>query len=93
MKKDDANGNDEAKQFAIKIDRENFKVDGPAITGAELRRLPNPPIGSDRDLFLTIPGPDPDPLIGETDAIELKNGMHFFTAPASITPGGNALRD
>lgn len=79
---------DKEKQFEIKIDRENFKIGGPTITGAELRQLTNPPIGADRDLFLTVPGPDPDRSIGETEAVELKNGMHFFTAPSNITPGG-----
>jgi hypothetical protein len=78
------------KQFEIKIDRENFKVGGPSITGAELRKLTTPPIGADRDLFLTVPGPDPDRSIGETEAVELKSGMHFFTAPSNITPGGIA---
>jgi Multiubiquitin len=75
------------KKLAIKIDRENFKVEGPTITGAQLRQLPNPSVGSDRDLFLTVPGPNPDRPIGDGEVVELKNGMHFFTAPANITPG------
>jgi Multiubiquitin len=81
------------KKFEIKIDRDKFEVEGPTITGAQLRALPNPLVGPDRDLFLTAPGPDPDLLIKDDQIVELKEGMHFFTAPANITPGGNAGAD
>jgi hypothetical protein len=78
------------KHFEIKIDRDHFKVTGPTITGAQLRQLPTPPIGPDRDLFLTVPGPAGDRLIGDADVVELEKALRFFTAPANITPGGNA---
>lgn len=78
------------EKFEIKIDREEFTLESPTITGAQLRQLPDPSIGSGRDLFLTVPGPDPDLLITDDEVIQLKHGMHFFTAPVNITPGGNA---
>jgi Multiubiquitin len=78
------------KKFEIKIDRDKFEVEGPTTTGAQLRALPKPPIGPDRDLFLTVPGPDPDLPVKDDQVVKLKEGMHFFTAPANITPGGNA---
>jgi Multiubiquitin len=78
------------EKFEIKIDRDHFKVEGPTITGAQLRALPESPTGPDRDLFLTVPGPEPDRLIKDDEVVHLANGMHFFTAPANISPGGNA---
>jgi hypothetical protein len=56
------------------------------MTGAELRRVPTPPIGPDRDLFEVVPG-GPDRKIEDIDVVEIKNGKRFFTAPAQINPG------
>jgi hypothetical protein len=42
-------------EFHIKIDRVEYRVAEEELTGAQLRRLPNPPIGPDRDLFEVIP--------------------------------------
>ena len=77
-------------KFTIKIDKDTFHVDKSPMTGQELRGLPTPPIGSDRDLFLVVPGPADDELIGDDEQVELKDGMHFFTAPSTINPGANA---
>jgi hypothetical protein len=82
-------GKGEAKT-RIKIDKESFTVEATSLTGRELRNLPNPPIGPERDLYLAVPGPGEDRRIGDDEAIELKDGMHFFTAPATITPGQHA---
>jgi Multiubiquitin len=75
------------KQVTIHIDRDQFRVAEGAITGAELRNLPSPPIGPDRDLYLEVKGPGDDRLIEPSDVVEVEGGMHFFTAPATITPG------
>ena len=56
------------------------------MTGAELRRLPHPPIGPDRDLFEVVPGGS-DKKIADGDVVEMRNGLRFFTAPAQINPG------
>jgi Multiubiquitin len=77
-------------KFTIKIDKETFHVEATAMTGQELRELPSPPIGPDRDLFLVVPGPAEDILVGSDQSIELKDGMHFFTAPSTINPGVDA---
>lgn len=74
------------KEFKIQIDREHYTVNKKRITGAELRQVPKPPIGPDRDLFEVIPG-HPDRKIKDTDEIEISNGKRFFTAPAHINPG------
>lgn len=73
-------------EITIKIDRETFKVAKEQMTGRELRLLPKPPIGPDRDLFEVIPGGS-DKKIADDTIVKLKDGMRFFTAPAQINPG------
>jgi hypothetical protein len=72
--------------YDIKIDRTEFKVKEHFRTGAELRALPNPPIGPDRDLFEVVPGGS-DEKIAETQKVKMRDGLRFFTAPAQINPG------
>lgn len=81
---------DKPEKTRIKIDKESFTVAADVMTGQELRNLPQPPIGAERDLYLSVPGPGEDRRIGDSDSVDLKDGMHFFTAPASITPGRHA---
>jgi Multiubiquitin len=75
------------KHVTIHIDKETFKVEGESITAEELRALPNPDIGADRDLYLETHGRGDDTLIQAGMSVPLDEGMHFFTAPAAITPG------
>ena len=70
----------------IQIDREHFQVEAKALTGAELRALPEVPIGPDRDMFQVVPGGQ-DLKIDSTQSVALKSGMRFFTAPGQINPG------
>lgn len=70
----------------IHIDKKKYDAPKERMTGAELRELPEPDIGADRDLWQVRPG-DEDNLIDGTEAIDLKDGMHFFTAPSTINPG------
>ncbi|MBZ9603186.1 multiubiquitin domain-containing protein [Phyllobacterium chamaecytisi] len=87
LRKDDDRGDPQKpKAFEIKIDRTTYKVPQSVLTGEELRRLPEPDVGLDRDLFEVVPsGSD---LKIEADAkVELRNGLRFFTAPAQINPG------
>ena len=79
---------DGQKTFEIKIDRTAYKVHQPVLTGAELRRLPTPAIGPDRDLFEVVPGGS-DLKIEADTRVEMRNGLRFFTAPAQINPGRN----
>ncbi len=74
------------QEFHIQIDREHFTVSQPVLTGAQLRQLPNPPIGPDRDLFEVVPG-RPDRKIANDELVEMHDGLRFFTAPAVINPG------
>ncbi len=74
------------KEAVIFIDKVQFKVPESRLPGAQLRQLPTPPIGPDRDLYEEVPGGEDLP-VGDDQAVELKDGMHFFTTPHSITPG------
>jgi hypothetical protein len=78
------------KKVTIHIDRDVFHVERESMTGTELRQLPTPPIGQERDIFLVVPGPADDVLVGDDKSIALKDGMHFFTAPSTINPGVDA---
>lgn len=73
-------------EFNIRIDRDHFKVSEAVLTGAQLRALPDPDIGADRDLFEVVPGGS-DRKIELTDLVEMRDGLRFFTAPAQINPG------
>ena len=73
-------------KYKIRIDRNEFDVHSETLTGAELRALPTPPIGPDRDLFEVVPGGS-DRKIEPTEVVEMRHGLRFFTAPAQINPG------
>lgn len=79
-------GNNPHKSYSIHIDRQMFKVDQERMTGLALRALPTPPVDETRDLFEVVPG-GLDVLVGDGDVVELKEGMHFVTAPRDVTPG------
>lgn len=70
----------------IKIDRKEYKVRERVLTGAQLRRLPEPDIGPDRDLFEVVPGGS-DRKIADDQEVKMRDGLRFFTAPAQINPG------
>ena len=76
----------EPVRFEIQIDRQHFTVTSHFMTGAQLRHLPTPPIGPDRDLFEVVPGGS-DQKIENDQVVEIRNGLRFFTAPAHINPG------
>jgi len=72
--------------FHIQIDRAHYDVAESSMTGAQLRLVPTPPIGSERDLFQVVPG-NSDLKINDADIVQIHNGQRFFTAPAQINPG------
>lgn len=83
---DQDHGNGHRDAVTIHIDKKEFKLSESAMTGAQLRALPTPPIGPDRDLYEEVPGEE-DILIESATVVTLRDGMHFFTAPHSINPG------
>ena len=77
---------DPDKTFEIQIDRVVYTLSKNRLTGADLRRVPNPPIPPERDLFEIIPG-HPDRKVANDDRILIRDGLRFFTAPNTINPG------
>jgi hypothetical protein len=59
-------------EFEIQIDRVHYKVTMERMTGLQLRHVPNPPIGPDRDLFEVVPGGS-DRKIGDEQVVEIRN--------------------
>ena len=80
----------DARTIAIHLDHREYKVPTDELTGEQIRSLPSPPVSADRDLWLEVPGGS-DELIPSDRVVELRDGMHFFTAPARINPGQYAL--
>jgi hypothetical protein len=74
-------------QYVIHISKKMYKTDQSQLTGAQLRVLAEPDIGSDRSLWLEVPGPDDDDEIEDDEVVEIRNGMHFYTSPRNINPG------
>jgi hypothetical protein len=75
-----------SKGVHIQIDRSPYTVPDQPMTGAQVRQIPSPPIGPERDLFEVVPGA-PDRKILDSALIPLHNGQRFFTAPGQINPG------
>lgn len=75
------------EKIEIRIDRHVFQVAPRPISGAELRQLPIPPIGDDRDLFQIFSGARADLIVPEDQAIDFENGTDFFSTPRSISAG------
>jgi len=74
------------EDVSIHIDKKLYRVPAGSLTGAEIRGLLNPPLASTYDLYLEVPSED-DRLIADGDSVNLKSGLHFFSAPGNITPG------
>ena len=79
-------GHSEHDEFKIQIDRVHYTVTMRFMTGQQLRQVPSPPVGPDRDLFEVVPGGS-DLKMGNDQVVEIRNGLRFFTAPAQINPG------
>ena len=75
----DAKAGKPDKAIPIHIDRQTFQVPPGSLTGTALRALPTPPIGQDRELFRVIPSSD-DVVVGDADQVELRPGMHLYSA-------------
>lgn len=70
----------------IFIDKERIRAPKQALTGAEIRKLTDPPIGDDRDLWLDVPDAL-DELVDDGEEIEIRKGLRFFTVSRHINPG------
>jgi hypothetical protein len=68
----------------IHIDNKGYKTPSNPMTGTELKQLGG--ITAGYDLWQKVPGSD-DKLINDGESVQLKNGMHFYSAPSSLNPG------
>ena len=82
----EGHGPERRLSFRIRIDRTEYVVHQEEMTGLELRQVPQPPIGPDRDLFEVLMV-GPDLKIGNDQIVKIRDGLRFFTAPAQINPG------
>jgi hypothetical protein len=73
----------------IHIDHKKYETEKRCMTGAELRRLPTPPIGPEYDLWLETPGPGDDEKIQDTQEVHLKSGMSFYSVLGKVNPGAS----
>ena len=73
----------------ILIDGQKIRAPRRALSGSELRTLTNPPVDSDRDLWLDVEG-DLDDLVEDAEVVELRPQMRFFTVPKVINPGSSS---
>ena len=85
------------RDIIIRIDRKEYRVSrnllgNGKMTGVQIRRLADPDIGEDRDLFEVVPGGS-DRKIGDDDEVVIRNGLRFFSAPAQINPGFGSRMD
>ncbi len=70
----------------IQIDRHQYTITQTVLSGAQLRALPTPRIGADRELYEVRAGQE-DVLVRDDQPVSLYNGSRFFTAPGHINPG------
>lgn len=73
-------------KILIHIDKHAYHVPFSSATGTQLRQVPSTAIGPNLDLYEEVPGAE-DILILDNVTYSLKDGLHFFTAPATINPG------
>lgn len=81
---------DDNRRVPVEIDGKRYIAPEKVMSGAELRRLADPDIGSDRDLWLDVDGPE-DRLLEDGDRIELTPRMVFFSVPKVINPGAATI--
>jgi hypothetical protein len=63
----------------IHIDKRQFHVPRPTMTGADLKQLAG--IDASFRLFKETPGKDADVPVGDPETVTLKNGDHFYSLP------------
>jgi hypothetical protein len=74
------------REHRIQIDRVHYTVIQNRMTGEELRHVPPTPIPETRDMYEVRPG-EPDRLVSDSDVVDIRDGLRFFTAPHHINPG------
>lgn len=74
------------EKLTIVIDGNKYRAPARYLTGAQLRRLAEPNIGPEYDLWQEAPGGE-DNLVGDKERIKLREGMGFYSSSCEINPG------
>lgn len=83
---EDGDGGRPGEKFVIVIDGKQYRASAWRMTGAQLRRLAEPNIGPEYDLWQEIPGGE-DNLVEDKERISLCKGMGFYSSSCEINPG------
>ncbi len=74
------------EKLTIVIDGKKYRAATRVMNGAQLRRLAEPDIGPEYDLWQEVPGGE-DNLVGDKERIKLCDGMGFYSSSCEINPG------
>lgn len=74
------------EKLTIVIDAKRYRAPARTMNGAQLRRLADPNIGPNYDLWQEVPGGE-DNLVDDKERIELSDGMGFYSSSRDINPG------
>lgn len=72
------------RKVSLIFDKKQYFYPSATATGAELRALVG--LAGEYELLQIVPGGQ-DLVIEDSQVVELKNGMRFFSAPRNIAPG------
>lgn len=75
-----------SEKLTVVIDAKRYRAPARVMTGAQLRRLADPNIGSNFDLWQEVPGGE-DNLVDDKERIKLRDGMGFYSSSRDINPG------
>jgi hypothetical protein len=70
--------------ITVHIDQRPYRHAATSVTPADIRRIAQPPIADDRQIWLDILD-DLDQVLNEGEPIQLCDGMHFFSDLPAIT--------
>lgn len=70
---------DDKTKFEIHVDGQKFTVDKSSMTGAELKALASK--DQAYQIYREGHGQEADALIGDTEGVPIKSGLHFYTVP------------
>ncbi|MEV6973243.1 multiubiquitin domain-containing protein [Kitasatospora sp. NPDC093806] len=73
-----------ARRITVFIDGSEYDTAHHRATPAQLRKIPNPDIPTDRAIWLDIPDA-PDRRLAEDEPVDLRDGMRFFSDPQPLT--------
>jgi hypothetical protein len=73
------NENEKKHEFTIFIDAVKYVVNKTSMTGAEIKALAR--IDAQYQLFLEEQGDRPDKAIADSEAVAIRQDMHFYAIP------------